>query len=142
MNEEEKRQWIQERLDKIFLEKNKSSILALDLEINMLVCASQSYKHESVLKPFPSTLLSDSNNDKNYELLVRTLLSLPPVLDWRLKLKSFKTDQLNLVYWLLANRSYDLEYNTTLDQVMIEAVEGKLRLNRDFNGENFLFYKG
>lgn len=115
---EDRRQWIQEKLDGIFREKNKSSIMSLDLEMNLLVCAAQSYKHESVLKPFPSTMLSDSNNDRNYSLLVNTLLSLPPVLDWRIKLKSFNADQLNIVYWFLCHKNFNLEY-TSLDQVDI-----------------------
>ena len=67
---EDKREWIERKIESMFAEPNKSSLIALDLDINLLVCAAQSYKYETVLKPFPSTLLSDSNNDKSYENLV------------------------------------------------------------------------
>jgi hypothetical protein len=67
---EEKRSWIEEKLEKMFINSNKSDLIALDLEVNLLICAVQSYKHETILKPFPSTFLSDSNNNKNYSQLV------------------------------------------------------------------------
>ena len=66
----DKRLWIKERLEIMFSKPNKSEMLALDFEMNMLICAVQSYKHETILKPFPSTFLSDSNNSKNYTQLV------------------------------------------------------------------------
>lgn len=113
---EDRRKVIGDRLEKIFTENDHSSLLALDLEINFLICATLSYKQESALKPFPSTLLSDSNNDKNYSLLVSTLVSLPPVLEWRFRLKSFNRDQLNIVYWLFFHKNYALEYKS-IDQV-------------------------
>lgn len=67
---ENKRAWIEEKVEGMFLNPNKSDLLAIDLEINTLICALQSYKHETVLKPFPSTFLSDSTNKKDYDQLV------------------------------------------------------------------------
>jgi hypothetical protein len=92
-------------------------LLALDFEVNLLICAAQSYKHETVLKPFPSTFLSDSNNDKNYKQLLNGLLSLPPVLEWRMKVKKFDKDQLSMAYWLLFHKNYQLEFADSIDQV-------------------------
>lgn len=132
---EDRRKFVQEKLDRIFMEKNKSSILGLDLEVNMLVSAAQSYKHESVLKPFPSTMLSDSNNDKNYSQLVNTLLSLPPVLDWRLKLKNFSADQLNIVYWLMCHRNFSLEF-ANVDQ---ERLRELVKYEHDFSKPTHMF---
>jgi hypothetical protein len=113
----EKREWLQHKLDDIFQNKNKSDLLALDLEMNLLVCSAQSYKHESVLKPFPSTFLSDSNNDKNYAELLDALMSLPPVLDWRSKLKNFNEKQLYVLHWFFSHKNYQLELSTAMDQV-------------------------
>jgi hypothetical protein len=126
-NLEEKRQWLQHKLDDIFRNKNKSDLLALDLEMNLLVCSAQSYKHESVLKPFPSTFLSDSNNDKNYAQLLDALMSLPPVLDWRAKLKNFSEQQLSVLHWFFAHKDYQLEFSTTIDQVVIFALISHLK---------------
>ena len=67
---EDKRKWIEQKLDQIYSYTKKSDLLALDFEVNLLISAAKSYKHETVLKPFPSTFLSDSNNDKKYDELV------------------------------------------------------------------------
>jgi hypothetical protein len=104
-------------LNDIFLNKNKSDLLALDLEMNLLICAATSYKHESCLKPFPSTFLSDSTNNKDYTQLQNAILSLPPVLEWRSKLNTFSNEQLSIIYWLFVHKNYQLEFNTELDQV-------------------------
>ena len=116
-NLEDKREWLQQKLNEIFTNKNKSELMALDLEINLLICSAQSYKHESVLKPFPSTFLSDSNNNKNYTALLNALLTLPSVLEWRTKLKNFTADQLSIVYWLFVHKNYHLEHTNELNQV-------------------------
>jgi hypothetical protein len=79
---EDKRLWIEQKLDSISSSSaasasaaSKSDLLAIDFEVNLLLCAAHSYKHETVLKPFPSTFLSDSNNNKNYTQLVCSLSS-------------------------------------------------------------------
>jgi poly[ADP-ribose] polymerase 16 len=120
MTIEDKRIWIEEKLDSIFNNTNKSDLLALDFEINLLICAAQSYKHETVLKPFPSTFLSDSNNNKNYTQLLNAIESLPPLLEWknRIKNKKFTSDQLLLIYWILIHKNYQLFYSTTMNQVL------------------------
>ncbi len=120
MTIEDRRIWIEEKLDSIFNNTNKSDLLALDFEINLLICAAQSYKHETVLKPFPSTFLSDSNNNKNYTQLLNAIESLPPLLEWknRIKNKKFTSDQLLLIYWILIHKNYQLFYSTTMNQVL------------------------
>jgi hypothetical protein len=114
---ETKRQWIEEKIESIFIDQNKSDLLSLDFEVNLLLSAATSYKHESVLKPFPSTLLSDSDNAINYEQLVTALLSLPPVIEWRTRVKKFNKDQLALVYWLLEHKNFQLESISSPNQV-------------------------
>ena len=115
---QDRREWLQHKLNEIFVNKKKSDFLSLDLEMNLLICSAQSYKHESVLKPFPSTFLSDSNNSKNYAQLLDALLSLPPVLEWSAKLKNFSDEQLSVIYWLFVHKSYQLEL-ASIDQVII-----------------------
>jgi poly[ADP-ribose] polymerase 16 len=110
---EEKRIWIEQKLNEIFTSPDKSGVFSLDFEINMLICAAQSYKHETVLKPFPSTFLSDSNNDKNYDGLLNALLTMPPIIQWRSKIKSFNQEQLALIHWLLVHKNYNLKPVTT-----------------------------
>jgi len=121
---EDKRIWIEQKLDSIFNNSNRSDLLALDFEINLLICAAQSYKHETVLKPFPSTFLSDSNNNKNYTQLLNAIESLPPLSEWknRIKNRKFSSDQLLLIYWLLIHKNYQLVYSTTMNQVFFYAL--------------------
>ena len=118
MSIETKREWIEEKIELIFLDQNKSELMSIDFEINVLLSAVQSYKHETVLKPFPSTFLSDSNNTSNHDQLLATLLSMPPVSQWRNKIKKFNKDQLSLVYWLLIHKNYQLESVASLNQVI------------------------
>jgi hypothetical protein len=38
---------------------SKNGLIELDLELNLLMSATQSYKHETVLKPFPKFFNDD-----------------------------------------------------------------------------------
>jgi poly[ADP-ribose] polymerase 16 len=119
---EERRKWIEEKLNDIFSNPDKSDIFSLDLEINMLICSAQSYKHETVLKPFPSTFLSDSNNDKNYDGLLNALLTMPPLSQWRTKIKGFNEDQLALIHWLLVHKNYNLKLVTDINMEKLKEM--------------------
>lgn len=126
---EDKRSWIEEKIEEMFKNPNKSDLLSLDLEVNLLTCALESYKHETVLKPFPSTFLSDSNNNKNYGKLTAAVQSLPPVPEWRSKIKKFTIDQLSVVYWFLVHKDYSLTYSMDMSQVNFNK-SSKLHKNR------------
>lgn len=133
---ESKRQLIEDHISKIFQEKNKSELLALDFEINLLICSAQSYKHESVLKPFPSTFLSDSANTKNFDQLLSALLSLPPVLEWKNKIKKFNHDQLCLIYWILMHKNYSISICTNIDK---EKLRESAKFVHDFATPSHIF---
>ncbi|RMZ93672.1 mono [ADP-ribose] polymerase PARP16, partial [Brachionus plicatilis] len=133
---ESKRRLIEDHMAKIFQEKNKSELLALDFEINLLICSAQSYKHESVLKPFPSTFLSDSTNSKNYDQLVKALLSLPPLLEWPTRIKKFNHDQLCVVYWILMHKNYHLSLCTSIDK---EKIKESAKYVHDFASPSHIF---
>lgn len=133
---ENKRQIIEDHIVKIFQEKNRSELMALDFEINLLICSAQSYKHESVLRPFPSTFLSDSTNSKNFESLVNALLSLPPVLQWNTKVKQFNQDQLRVVYWILKHKNYELSICTSMNK---EKLKESVKFVHDFATPSHIF---
>lgn len=119
---EDKRTWIEERIEQMFTSPNKSDLIALDFEISILICAVQSYKHETILKPFPSTFLSDSNNNKNFNELLSAIESLPAIPEWRTKIKRFNKEQLSLVYWFLVHKNYKLEYSTLINQDKLKEL--------------------
>lgn len=133
---ENKRQIIEDYVSNIFLTKNTSDLLALDFEINLLICSAQSYKHESVLKPFPSTFLSDSTNTKSYDQLINALLSLPPVLEWETKIKKFNQDQLAVIYWILIHKNYSLSQCTSLNKEKLKEVA---KYSNDFSTPTHIF---
>lgn len=127
---EDKRSFIEQKIEAMFQNPNKSDLLVLDLEINLLICALESYKHETVLKPFPTTFLSDSNNNKDFTQLISAVNSLPPVPEWRTKIKRFNTAQLSLIYWFLVHKNYQLEYTTSI-------THDKLKEMSKFTDEHF-----
>lgn len=133
---EDKRLWIEHKLESIAASNNKSDLLAIDFEVNLLLCAAHSYKHETVLKPFPSTFLSDSNNNKNYSQLLNALDSLPPVVEWKTKVKKFNSDQLSLVYWLLVHKNYQLVNSTTMNQ---EKLKEAAKYTENFSNPTHVF---
>lgn len=119
---ETKRSLIEERIESMFQNPNKSDLLALDLEINLLICALDSYKHETVLKPFPTTFLSDSNNNKDFSKLKRVVQSLPTLPEWRTKIKNFNEDQLSLIYWFFVHKDYTLEFTNEVSQEKLKEL--------------------
>ena len=66
-----KRKLIKEKLDTEFNSNKK--IIELDFELSLMLSAAQSYKHDTVLKPFPNAFLSDKNEQK-YDCLVSFIL--------------------------------------------------------------------
>ncbi len=133
---ENKRGWIEEKIEKMFRNPDKSDLLVLDLEINMLICALQSYKHETVVKPFPSTFLSDSNNNKNFSQLINTVESLPSLPEWRTKIKNFTSDQLSLIYWFFAHKNYELKYTT---QITVDKLKEMSKFTENFIKPTHIF---
>jgi poly[ADP-ribose] polymerase 16 len=133
---ENKRAWIEEKIEEMFRNPDKSDLLVLDLEINMLICALQSYKHETVVKPFPSTFLSDSNNNKNFSQLINAVESLPALPEWRTKLKNFTADQLSLIYWFFVHKDYELKYTTDINQ---EKLKDMSKFTENFSKPTHVF---
>ena len=67
LNLEDKRKLIKEKFD---IEFNSNKKLAeLDFEFNLILSAAQSYKHDTVLKPFPNLFVINENEQK-YDSLV------------------------------------------------------------------------
>lgn len=133
---EDKRSWIESKIEDMFKNQNKSDLLSLDLEVNLTICAVESYKHESVLKPFPSTFLSDSNNNKNYGRLTAAIQSLPAVPEWRSKIKKFTVDQLSVVYWFLVHKDYTLTYSVDMSQ---ERLKEMTKYSENFSKPTHVF---
>ncbi len=70
---EDKRIIIKEKFDNDL--NTRSKLIELDFEFNLILSAAQSYKHDTVLKPFP-TLFQIGENEKNHESLVSIIFFL------------------------------------------------------------------
>ena len=64
---EEKRRILKEKIESVL--NSTKSIIEFDFDFNLLLSAAQSYKHDTVLKPFPSAFLT-SDNQQKYDSLV------------------------------------------------------------------------
>ena len=66
------------------LDKIKSDETAADLQWSLFQSALCSYRRDSVLRPFPSALLSStaSNEEKDFTALVRWILKLQASVSW------------------------------------------------------------
>jgi hypothetical protein len=51
---DEKLEVVREKLNSGYY-SSKNGLIELDLEFNLLLSATQSYKHETILKPFPKS---------------------------------------------------------------------------------------
>ena len=78
LNAEDKRKQIKQKLDTEFNTNKK--LVELDFEFNLILSAAQSYKHDTLLKPFPSSFVVNEN-EQRYDGLVS--------IDNRLKLEIF-----------------------------------------------------
>jgi hypothetical protein len=70
LNIEDKRKLIKEKFDNEFNSNKK--LVELDFEFNLILSATQSYKHDTVLKPFPSLFLINDNEQKYNDLVSKT----------------------------------------------------------------------
>lgn len=129
----EKKNQIKEKLNEI--SSNLENLIELDFDFSVLSVAVLSYRYESVLKPFPSTFITDTNT-KRYDDLVNTLLSMPPVSKWKVQLDNFNEDQLGLVYWLTMDRSYSIKYRQDLIKEDLKSIVNYIT---DIPKANYIF---
>jgi hypothetical protein len=59
----------QEQNDHI-LERFQADVVSADFHFSLLVAALSSYRHDTVLRPFPSSFNNRENNNKDYRGLV------------------------------------------------------------------------
>ena len=54
----------------VVLKTIKKDPLSADLLLSVLIAASSSYRHDTVLRPFPPQYSSENEEEKNYQELV------------------------------------------------------------------------
>ncbi|XP_030621802.1 protein mono-ADP-ribosyltransferase PARP16 [Chanos chanos] len=81
--------------------------VAADLRCSLLVAAVQSYKRDSVLRPFPPRYVSE--DVKDFEALLKDVSSLPSVRDLVRLGPGQGEHHLALVHWILSSRSFSVK---------------------------------
>jgi len=80
-----------------------ADMLACDVQVSLFVAASQSYRQDSTLRPFPPMYLS-SDGERDIKSLMRTVSSLPPLSSVLKDLEQGRgvdTETLALLAWIL-----------------------------------------
>ena len=52
------------------LERLRTDIVSADFQFSLLVAALSSYRHDTVLRPFPPSFINRESNGKDYQSLV------------------------------------------------------------------------
>ncbi|XP_031566611.1 protein mono-ADP-ribosyltransferase PARP16-like [Actinia tenebrosa] len=103
--------------DKV-VKKIKKDIFAADLKISVLVCALESYRYDSVLRPFPPVGLRDDGT-KDVQKLTQLCNSLPKLSTLVKGDQSISDDAWELLDWIM-NKTFDI---TMLDKSMFKEIE-------------------
>ncbi|KAL3866472.1 hypothetical protein ACJMK2_043767 [Sinanodonta woodiana] len=128
MAEEERASWV-------FIRKRiQDDVLATDLQWSLFVAALMSYRHDSVLRPFPPAFLNrhDEKDIKSLEKAVETVSTLSDLK----QCSSFSEQTVNLMKWVLDSKSFTLK---TLDKAQFQEVRQKTGDTGDAPVPNYIF---
>jgi hypothetical protein len=56
--------------------KKSNELICYDFRVSLFVCALNSYRCDSILKPFPNLFINSSNNEKQFDFVVILLFFL------------------------------------------------------------------
>ncbi|XP_006628865.1 protein mono-ADP-ribosyltransferase PARP16 [Lepisosteus oculatus] len=85
----------------------QSDPVAADLRCSLFVSAAQSYKRDSVLRPFPPRYVSGENKD--FDALLADVSSIPSVRDVARLGPGEGEAQLGLVHWVLSSKNFTVK---------------------------------
>ncbi|MGH0158187.1 UNVERIFIED_CONTAM: hypothetical protein FKN15_049747 [Acipenser sinensis] len=85
----------------------RTDLLAADLRCSIFVAAVQSYKRDSVLRPFPPTYINGEN--KEFDALLADVKSLPSVRDVLQSGPGGDEALLDLLHWVLSSKNQTLK---------------------------------
>ncbi|KAK3609199.1 hypothetical protein CHS0354_003179 [Potamilus streckersoni] len=127
MDEEENASWV-------FIRKLiEEDVLSVDLQWSLFVAALMSYRHDSVLRPFPPAFLNGHEKDiKSLEKVAETVSTLSDLK----QCSSFSMKALNLLKWVLDSKSLSLK---TLDKAQFQEVRRKAGDTGNVPIPNYIF---
>ncbi|KAL8560609.1 hypothetical protein ACOMHN_062574 [Nucella lapillus] len=114
-----------EELKRIVLGKIREDPLAADLRWSLFVAALQSYRCDSVLRPFPPRFVND-NEEKEIDHLKDAIAEIPGVLQLSLKVSSVSDEALELLAWVLDDPSFRLCTKNKSEYSVIKKLTGHM----------------
>ncbi|KAK1160839.1 protein mono-ADP-ribosyltransferase PARP16-like [Acipenser oxyrinchus oxyrinchus] len=100
----------------------RTDLLAADLQCSLFVAAVQSYKRDSVLRPFPPTYINGEN--KEFDALLADVKSLPSVRDVLQSGPGGDEALLDLLHWVLSSKNQTLKSLLKEEYVKIQELTG------------------
>ncbi|XP_076464990.1 protein mono-ADP-ribosyltransferase PARP16-like [Babylonia areolata] len=114
-----------EELKRIVLGKIREDPLAADLRWSLFVAALQSYRCDSVLRPFPPRFHSE-NEEKDTDRLKEAAADIPGVLQLSLKVSTVSDEALELLAWVLDDPSFRLITKNKTEYTAIKKLTGHM----------------
>ncbi|XP_039629484.1 protein mono-ADP-ribosyltransferase PARP16 [Polypterus senegalus] len=81
-------------------------LLAADLKCSLLVSAAQSYRRDSVLRPFPPQYIN--SEEKEFDALLADVLSLSSLREYQQALPTKEPPSLDLIHWALTSKNFTI----------------------------------
>lgn len=90
------------------LERVQSDPLAADLTLSLFAAAVHSYRHDSVLRPFPPAFIK-GGSEKDRKALEQAINELPMIVQFEKMLETLPQSTLDLLSWHFSNKSFTLK---------------------------------
>ncbi|KAL5004979.1 hypothetical protein ScPMuIL_018435 [Solemya velum] len=107
-----------------FISRLTEDILAADLKWSLFVAALQSYRFDSVLRPYPAPFLKE-NGEKDIKSLERLADKLPGIQKVADSLDSLSSDLIGLLDWVLESKAFKLRTSQISEFERIKIKTGQ-----------------
>jgi len=87
--------------------KESNQLICYDFRVSLFVCALNSYRCNSILKPFPNLFINSFNNEKQFDF-VKTLINEIPVLTQLNSEFKMSENSWKLIDWIMSFGSFRL----------------------------------
>ncbi|KAK2156304.1 hypothetical protein NP493_1983g00030 [Ridgeia piscesae] len=108
--------------------KLTQDLQAADFQWSLFVAALHSYRHDSVLRPFPPMFTTDDNDNKDFDRLVAIADSLPSLTSIQKddSLGNMDSATLELLYWVLNTRHFYLKSCSKETMAELQTMTGQV----------------
>ncbi|XP_013406038.1 mono [ADP-ribose] polymerase PARP16 [Lingula anatina] len=120
---------------KNLLAKVREDPLAADMHWSLFMSALQSYRHDTVLRPFPPKFQEENSDEKDYKALTK-LANQVPNIEALAAESQVDDDTLQLLSWAVLERNFHLK---TCDKTMYQTIQTKAGQIVPVPAPNYIF---